>query len=195
MTRKQSVRLYYTIIRLIKLLCVSMLIGLLFASVSIRKVEAATIKVELAGVVDKRHSEVLAPQIEKAKAGDTLDILIVGPGGSVYHGYKVLLALTKTEAKKVCTVETLAASMTALYTLACDELTIKNKTTIMFHLPYDGQKNVREFRHYQIGLEQSHVLGLMDLLPDRLYGQFMKGQDVYIDGETYVVLFNSWKGR
>ncbi len=180
----------------LKWLSIWMIAALFFASVSVKPADAADFHVNIYGPVNHNHSGSLSLDIYEAKEGDTLYLNIGGPGGSVFHGMILLEALLETKARKVCKAEGMAASMSAIYLLACDELQAADTVRIMFHLPYrvdDVGKPMRTDHSREMGLELAQALGLDKILPSRMYLQYVAGRDVYIRGDYFAALFNAYK--
>lgn len=196
MTNKEKVLLHYRLTRLLKLLCACVLIGLLFASVSVNRVEAAEHKLKLLGPVNERQYEQAKPIIDKIQKGDTVYIQIGGPGGSMMYGLEIMRLLTKVESTKVCGVGGYAASMSAFYLMMCDKIHVRPIAKIMYHMPYVPGENGEKIRSPEttaFGKWVTELLNVDKLLPPKALEHYYNGKDIWMTGADFTVLFNKLK--
>lgn len=75
---------------------------------------------------------------ELSALGDVaaLDVHIHSPGGSVIEGTAIYNILRDHKARKVCTVDGLAASMASVVAMACDEIRMPSNALMMVHNPW-----------------------------------------------------------
>ncbi len=68
----------------------------------------------------------------------TLKIAISSNGGDVSHGFAIFNMLNRHKARKVVTVEGLAASMASVIAMAGDEVVMPSNSMMMIHNPWGG---------------------------------------------------------
>jgi ATP-dependent protease ClpP protease subunit len=111
---------------------------------------------------------------------DTLDIRINSDGGSVFEGLAIYNRLKAHPAKKIVTIESIAASMAGLIAMVADELVMHESSWLMIHNPRGGvmgeakdvyaygdylkkiQGNLRAIYEAKSGLDATKVQAMMD---------------------------------
>ena len=111
---------------------------------------------------------------------DTLDIRINSDGGSVFEGLAIYNRLKAHPAKKIVTIESIAASMAGLIAMVADEILMHESSWLMIHNPHGGvygeskdiysyadyltkiQANLRSIYEARSGLKSSVIQALMN---------------------------------
>jgi ATP-dependent protease ClpP protease subunit len=101
--------------------------------------KSSTLELSIYGVVDPLWGDVSAAAIrdELKAAGDvkTIHVRINSPGGAVFEGSAVYSLLKSHAARKIVTVDGLAASTASLIAMAGDEIVVSEAGYIMIHDP------------------------------------------------------------
>lgn len=136
--------------------------------------------------------EGLSDMLKAADYGDTIEIYIDSPGGSVNETMKILDEMSASKAKTSCTVGRVAASGAAVIMLQCDDVTLSPKSLILFHMPFyvvtglnfeehaihDGFFN-EEFANF---INSRYCFE--DAVGKTVYRKFLMGQDIVFEKEA-----------
>jgi ATP-dependent Clp protease protease subunit len=77
-------------------------------------------------------------QLDAIGKVDTLNVAIGSNGGDVFTGFQIYNMLARHDARKIVTIEGIAASMASVIAMAGDEVVIPENSMIMIHDPTGG---------------------------------------------------------
>lgn len=124
-----------------------------------------------------------------AKNGDSIQMNINSPGGSLTRTLQIEAAMQNTRASIACTVTGYAASGAASVLLNCGKITLNEKSIILFHLPYIGEDDEYKTRSALTneGFYDYMVANynLKEFLGEQGNKKFMLGFDVIITKQYF----------
>jgi ATP-dependent protease ClpP protease subunit len=77
-------------------------------------------------------------QLDAIGKVDTLNVAIGSNGGDVFTGFQIYNMLARHDARKIVTIEGIAASMASVIAMAGDEVVMPENSMIMIHNPFGG---------------------------------------------------------
>lgn len=92
----------------------------------------------IGGWLDGLSAESIVEQLNQITAG-TINVRINSDGGAVTDGIAIYNALRRHAARKVVTVDGIAASIASLIAMAGDEIVMAENTMMMLHAPSGGE--------------------------------------------------------
>ena len=86
--------------------------------------------------VSAKSAKILREQIEKAPPSKRVELRIASPGGSIFDGKTLMVALQAHPAEVDTTVESLAASMASAIFMMGERRTMAQGSRLMIHKPW-----------------------------------------------------------
>jgi ATP-dependent Clp protease protease subunit len=106
-------------------------------------------------------------EFDKIGQVDQIDLHLNTPGGDVFTGNAIYNILARSKAKKVVTIEGLAASMGSVIAMVGDEIIMPQNAMLMIHNPVGGiSGNVDEIKSFADALSNME-LGIVKAYVDR----------------------------